>query len=77
MKEEYQTIIDSICECLPMQNVLMDNELDPLRNEMMSTGSVMFTESQCSIQNFVASFITQADISRLSSDCDLVPQVLQ
>ena len=73
MKEECQTIIDSIRECLPMQNVLMDDELDPLRNETMSTGSVMFTESQWGIRNFVASFITQADISRLSSDCDMVP----
>ena len=32
MKEEYQTIIDNVSECLPMQNVLMDDELDPLRN---------------------------------------------
>ena len=34
-------------------------------------------ETQSGDRNFIQSFVTQADISRLSSDCDLVPDVLR
>ena len=30
MKEEYQVFVDSIQECLPMKNTLIDNEEDPI-----------------------------------------------
>ena len=33
MKEEYQTFVDSIRECLLIKNVSVDNEEDPLRFE--------------------------------------------
>ena len=74
---ELQTLINSVRECLPMENVLIDNEQDPLCHEKMFPGSMMFMESQCGNRNFVQSFVTQADISRQSSDCDLVPTLLR
>ena len=46
MKEEYQSMTNSIRECLPMQNVLVDLENDPLHVERIPLGLVMFMESQ-------------------------------
>ena len=60
-----------------MQNVLVDLENDLLRVERIPLGSVMFVESPCEMRNFVQCFVTQADISRQSSDCDLMPYVLK
>ena len=45
--------------------------------ERMLPGSMTFMENQCGDRNFIQSFVTQADISRQSSDCDLVPPSLQ
>ena len=56
MKEEYQAFVDSIRECLPARNALIDNENDPLRLERMSPGSMTFMETQCGGRNFVQSF---------------------
>ena len=50
---------------------------DQLRSEKISPGCVTFMETQSGDRNFIQSFVTQADISRLSSDCDLVPNVLR
>ena len=50
---------------------------DLLRFEKISPGCVTFMETQSGDRNFIQSFVTQADISRLSSDCDLVPDVLR
>ena len=77
MKEEYQAFVDSIRECLPMRNVLIDNEEDPIQMERMLPGSMTFMESQCGDRNFIQSFVTQADISGQSSDCDLLPPSLR
>ena len=77
MKEEYQTLIDSIRECLPLGDALIDEEEDPLRMKKMSPNSIMFLETQGSDRNFVQDFATQADISRQSSGCDLVPLSLR
>ena len=76
MKVELQTLIDSIREFLPLsQSLIIDD--DPLRFEKISPGCVTFMETQSGDRNFIQSFVTQAGISRLSSDCDLVPDVLQ
>ena len=72
MKKEYHAFVDSTRECLPMRNTLIDNEEDPIRMERMFPGSMTFMESQCGNRNFIQSFVTQADISRQSSDCDLL-----
>ena len=77
MKEEYQTFVDSIRECLPIKNVSVDDEEDPLRFEKISSGSLTFLENQSRDRNFVQSFITQADISRQSSNCDIAPPTLR
>ena len=53
MKEEYQALIDSIRECLPLRDTLIDEEEDPLRMEKMSPSSIMFLETQGSDRNFV------------------------
>ena len=50
---------------------------DLLRFEKISPGCVTFMETQSGDRNFIQGFVTQADISRLSSDCDLVPNVLR
>ena len=57
--------------------MLIDCEDDPLWSEKMFPSSVMFMESQLRTKNFVQSFVTEADISRQSSDCDLVPIALR
>ena len=77
MKEEYQTFVDSIRECLPIKNVSVDDEEDPLRFEKISSGSLTFLENQSGDRNFVQSFITQADVSRQSSNCDIAPPALR
>ena len=76
MKVELQTLIDSIQEFLPLSQSLMTND-DLLRFEKISPGCVTFMETQSGDRNFIQSFVTQADISRLSSDCDFVPYVLR
>ena len=50
---------------------------DLLRFETILPGCVTFMEAQSGDRNFIQNFATQADISRLSSDCDLVPHVLR
>ena len=34
----------------------------------------MFVDTQCGDRNFVHSYMTQVDISRMGSNCDLVPE---
>ena len=77
MKVEFQSLIDSICKFLPFTNLLIDGDDDPLRFEKMLPGCMTFMETQSGDRNFVQSFVTQADISRLSSNCDMVPATLQ
>ena len=45
---------------------------DLLRFEKILPGCVTFMETQNGDRNFIQSFVTQADISRLSSDCDVL-----
>ena len=77
MKEEYQAMIDSIRERVPLKNVLFHS--DPLCIENMTDSKkILFVESQSGgNRNFVDTFRSQADISRLSSDSDLVPPNLR
>ena len=77
MKEEYQAMIDSIRERVPLKNVLFHS--DPLRIENMTDSKkILFVESQSGgNRNFIDTFRSQADISRLSSDSDLVPPNLR
>ena len=76
MKEEYQTLIDSVRESVLMKNVMCSK--DPLRHKHMSMGGVVFVENQTGIgRDFISSFVMQSDLSRLSSDCDLVPHCLR
>ena len=72
LKEEYQTMIDSICECVPLSGIHF--QFDHLHYESMTTSSkIIFTESQGGDRCYVEKFKSQADISRLPSDSDLVP----
>ena len=73
MKTEHQSMIESIRECLPLNDCLIDFDDNPLRFEKMFPGSITFLDGQKGDRNFIHSFMTQADISRMSSDCDLVP----
>ena len=75
MKVELQTLIDGIREFLPLSQSLMTDD-DLLRFEKIFPGCVTFMETQSGDRNFIQGFVTQADISKLSSDCDLVPDVL-
>ena len=50
---------------------------DLLKFGKISPGCVTFMETQSGDKNFIQSLVTQADISRLSSDYDLVPDVLR
>ena len=52
---------------------MIDFDDDPLRFEKLFPGSITFLDSQKGDRNFIHSFMTQADIRRMSSDCDLVP----
>ena len=75
MKEEYQTLIDSVRESVPMKNVMCSK--DPLRHENMSMGDVVFMENQTGIgRDFISLFVMQSNLYRLSSDCNLVPHCL-
>ena len=71
-------MIDGIREEVPLKNVLFHP--DPLRVENMTDSKkILFVESQSGggNRNFVDAFRSQADISRLSSDSDLVPPNLR
>ena len=73
MKTECQSVIESIREYLPLNDCLIDFDDNPLRFEKMFPGSITFLDSQKGDRNFIHSFMTEADISRMSSDCNLVP----
>ena len=75
MKTEHQSVIESIREYMPLNDCLIDFDEDPLRFEHISPGSIMFVDTQCGgNRNFVHGYMTQADISRMGSNCDLVPE---
>ena len=40
----------------------------------MFPGSITFVDTQCGDRNFVHGYMTQAGISRMGSNCDLVPE---
>ena len=71
MKEEYQTMIDSIREALPLRDVLFHE--DPLCTEQMVGGDrgIVFADPQFGMgRDFMGSFSMQSDIGKLTSDCD-------
>ena len=74
MKTECQSVIESIREYIPLNDCLIDFDEDPLRFEHISPGSIMFVDIQCGNHNFVHGYMTQVDISRMGSNCDLVPE---
>ena len=74
MKMEYQSVIESIREYMPLNDCLIDFDEDPLRFEHMFPGSITFVDTQCGDRNFVHGYIMQVDISRMGSNCDLVPE---
>ena len=75
MKTERQSVIESIREYMPLNDCLIDFDKDPLRFEHISPGSITFVDTQCGgNRNFVHGYMTQADISRMGSNCDLVPE---
>ena len=74
MKTEHQSVIESIREYMPLNDCLIDFDEDPLRFEHISPGSITFVDTQCGNRNFVHGHMTQADISRMGSNCDLVPE---
>ena len=74
MKTEPQSVIESIREYVPLNDCLIDFDKDPLRFERISPGSITFVYTQSGNRNFVHSYMTQADISRMGSNCDLVPE---
>ena len=75
MKTERQSVIESIREYMPLNDCLIDFDEDPLRFEHISPGSIMFVDTQCGGNcNFVHGYMTQVDISRIGSNCDLVPE---
>ena len=77
MKTEMQSFIDSIRECLLLNNVsCIDNE-DLCRFEELTPYCFTFMDTQIGDRNFINGFTTQVDISRLSSDSDLVPCTLR
>ena len=73
MKTEHQSVIESIREYIPLNDCLIDSDEDPLRFEHISPGSITFVDTQCGNRNFVHGYMMQADISRMGSNCDLVP----
>ena len=75
MKTECQSVIESIREYIPLNDCLIDFDEDPLRFEHIFPGSIMFVDTQSGNHNFVHSYMTQADISRMGSNCDLVPEL--
>ena len=75
MKTERQSVIESIREYVPLNDRLIDFDKDPLRFEHISPGSITFVDTQCGGNcNFVHGHMMQADISRMGSNCDLVPE---
>ena len=74
MKTEHQSVIESIREYMPLNDCLIDSDEDPLRFEHMFPGSITFVDTQCGDLNFVHSYMIQVDISRMGSNCDLVPE---
>ena len=74
MKTEHQSVIESIREYIPLNDCLIDFDEDPLRFEHIFPGSITFVDTQSGNRNFVHSYMTQADISRMGSSCDLVPE---
>ena len=72
IKTEMQSLIDSIRECLPLNNVSCIDNKDPCRFEKLTPYCFTFMDKQIGDRNFVNGFTTQVDISRLSSDSDLV-----
>ena len=77
MKMECQSVIESIREYIPLNDCLIDFDEDPFRFEHIFPGSITFVDTQSGNRNFVHSYMTQADISRMGSNCDLVPGVIQ
>ena len=60
---------------MPLNDCLIDFDEDPLRFEHISPGSITFVDTQCGgDRNFVHGYMTQVDISRMDSNCDLVPE---
>ena len=78
MKEEYQAMIDGIREQVPLKNDVLFH-FDSLCTENMNDSKkILFVESQRGgNRNFIDTFRSLADISRLSSDSDLVPSNLR
>ena len=74
MKMERQSVIESIREYMPLNDCLIDFEEDPLRFEHIFPGSITFVDTQSGNHNFVHGYMMQADISRMGSNCDLVPE---
>ena len=67
-------MIESIREYIPLNDCLIDFDEDPLRFEHIFPGSITFVDTQSGNRNFVHGYMTQADISRMGSNCDLVPE---
>ena len=74
MKTEHQSVIESIKEYMLLNDCLIDFDEDQLRFEHIFPGSITFVDTQCGNRNFVHGYMTQADISRMGSNCDLVPE---
>ena len=74
MKTEHQSVIESIREYIPLNDCLIDFDEDPFRFEHIFPGSITFVDTQSGNHNFVHGYMTQADISRMGSNCDLVPE---
>ena len=74
MKTECQSVIESIREYMPLNDCLIDFDEDPLRFEHIFPGSITFVDTQSGNHNFVHGYMMQADISRMGTNCDLVPE---
>ena len=74
MKTECQSVIESIREYIPLNDCLIDFDKDPLRFEHIIPASITFVDTQSGNHNFVHGYMMQADISRMGSNCDLVPE---
>ena len=74
MKTERQSVIESIREYIPLNDCLIDFNEDPLRFEHIFPDSMTFVDTQSGNRNFVHGYMTQANISRMGSNCDLVPE---
>ena len=74
MKTECQSVIESIREYIPLNGCSIDFDKDPLRFEHIFPGSITFVDTQSGNRNFVHGYMMQADISRMGSNCDLVPE---